>query len=70
MLQRGKFERYVTAAEREEFLAAFVERALFIEPTTRSERAAMLRILAVNFAYSEIALAGETKPVACRIDTR
>ena len=33
VLQREKFERYVTAAEREEFLAAFVERALFIEPT-------------------------------------
>ena len=33
VLQREKFERYVTAAEREEFLAAFVERALFMEPT-------------------------------------
>jgi uncharacterized protein len=33
VLQREKFERYVTAAEREEFLVAFVERALFIEPT-------------------------------------
>ncbi|MCI0564768.1 MAG: putative toxin-antitoxin system toxin component, PIN family [Nitrososphaera sp.] len=33
VLQREKFERYVTTAEREEFLAAFVERALFIEPT-------------------------------------
>jgi uncharacterized protein len=32
VLQREKFERYVTAAEREEFLVAFVERALFIEP--------------------------------------
>jgi uncharacterized protein len=33
VLQRPKFERYVMAAEREEFLAAFVERALFLEPT-------------------------------------
>jgi putative PIN family toxin of toxin-antitoxin system len=33
VLQREKFERYVTAAEREEFLVAFVERALFMEPT-------------------------------------
>jgi putative PIN family toxin of toxin-antitoxin system len=33
VLQREKFERYVTAAEREEFLIAFVERALFMEPT-------------------------------------
>lgn len=33
VLQREKFERYVTAAEREEFLVAFVERALFVEPT-------------------------------------
>jgi putative PIN family toxin of toxin-antitoxin system len=33
VLQRTKFERYVTAAEREEFLAAFVERALLVEPT-------------------------------------
>jgi putative PIN family toxin of toxin-antitoxin system len=33
VLQREKFGRYVTAAEREEFLEAFVERATFIEPT-------------------------------------
>jgi putative PIN family toxin of toxin-antitoxin system len=33
VLQREKFDRYVTAAEREEFLEAFVERAIFIEPT-------------------------------------
>lgn len=33
VLQREKFDRYVTAAEREEFLAAFVERATFMEPT-------------------------------------
>ena len=33
VLQRGKFERYVTAVEREEFLAVFVERSLFMEPT-------------------------------------
>ncbi len=33
VLQREKFARYVTAAEREEFLVAFVERALFMEPT-------------------------------------
>lgn len=33
VLQREKFDRYVTASEREEFLEAFVERATFIEPT-------------------------------------
>jgi len=33
VLQRAKFEHYVTASEREEFLAALVERALFMEPT-------------------------------------
>jgi uncharacterized protein len=33
VLQREKFERYVTAAEREEFLAAIVEESLFIEPS-------------------------------------
>ena len=33
MLQREKFDRYVTAYEREEFLEAFVERAVFVEPT-------------------------------------
>jgi putative PIN family toxin of toxin-antitoxin system len=33
VLQREKFERYVTAAECEEFLVAFVERVLFMEPT-------------------------------------
>jgi putative PIN family toxin of toxin-antitoxin system len=33
VLQREKFDRYVTAAEREEFLDAFVGRAMFIEPT-------------------------------------
>ena len=33
VLQREKFTRYVTAAEREEFLVAFVNRALFLEPT-------------------------------------
>jgi putative PIN family toxin of toxin-antitoxin system len=33
VLQRPKLERYVTAAEREEFLVAFVERALLVEPT-------------------------------------
>src|SRR4029453_18754516 len=33
VLQREKFDRYVTAAEREEFLEAFVERATFIETT-------------------------------------
>ncbi|HXH08548.1 MAG TPA: putative toxin-antitoxin system toxin component, PIN family [Alphaproteobacteria bacterium] len=32
VLQREKFDRYVTAAEREEFLEAFVERATFVEP--------------------------------------
>jgi putative PIN family toxin of toxin-antitoxin system len=33
VLQREKFNRYVTAAEREEFLETFIERATFIEPT-------------------------------------
>jgi len=33
VLQREKFDRYVTAAEREEFLEAFVERVTLIEPT-------------------------------------
>jgi len=33
VLQREKFDRYVTTAEREAFLEAFVDRALFIEPT-------------------------------------
>jgi putative PIN family toxin of toxin-antitoxin system len=32
VLQREKFDRYVTAAEREEFLVALVHRAIFIEP--------------------------------------
>ena len=32
MLQRAKFERYVTASRREEFLAAFIARALLVEP--------------------------------------
>jgi putative PIN family toxin of toxin-antitoxin system len=32
VLQREKFDRYVTAAEREEFLVALVHRAMFIEP--------------------------------------
>ena len=35
VLQREKFDCYVTAAEREEFLEAFVERAIFIEPTEK-----------------------------------
>jgi predicted nucleic acid-binding protein len=33
VLQREKLDRYVTASEREEFLAAFVDRAVFVEPT-------------------------------------
>jgi putative PIN family toxin of toxin-antitoxin system len=33
VLQREKFDRYVTTAEREEFLDAFIERTTFIEPT-------------------------------------
>lgn len=33
VLQREKFNKYVTAAEREEFLEAFVERATFTEST-------------------------------------
>ena len=32
VLQRAKFKRYVTAAEREEFLVAFVEPAILVEP--------------------------------------
>jgi len=32
VLQRKKFDRYVTIAERDEFLEAFVERATFVEP--------------------------------------
>ena len=32
MLQRAKLERYVTASRREEFLAAFIARALLVEP--------------------------------------
>jgi uncharacterized protein len=32
VLQREKFDQYVTAAEREEFLEAFIERVTFIEP--------------------------------------
>lgn len=35
VLQREKFDRYVTAAEREEFLEAFAEQATFIEPTEK-----------------------------------
>ncbi len=33
VLQRPKFERYVTASEREEFLVAFVDQAIFVETT-------------------------------------
>jgi len=33
VLQREKFDRYVTSSEREEFLEAFVERALFLQAT-------------------------------------
>jgi putative PIN family toxin of toxin-antitoxin system len=33
VLQREKFDRYVTTAQREEFLEALVERANFIEAT-------------------------------------
>lgn len=33
VLQREKFDRYVTGSEREEFLEALVERATFIETT-------------------------------------
>jgi len=33
VLQRPKFEHYVTVAEREEFLAALVERAILVETT-------------------------------------
>ena len=32
VFSREKFDRYVTTAEREEFLEAFVERATFVEP--------------------------------------
>lgn len=33
VLVRDKFDRYVTGSEREEFLEALVERAIFVEPT-------------------------------------
>jgi len=33
VLSRPRFERYVTAAEREEFIEALVERALLVEPS-------------------------------------
>ena len=33
MMNREKFERYVTAEEREEFLEALIGRARFVEPT-------------------------------------
>ena len=33
VLQRRKFDRYVTGSEREEFLEAFVDRATWVEPT-------------------------------------
>ncbi len=33
VLQRRKFDRYVTGSEREEFLEAFVDRATCVEPT-------------------------------------
>lgn len=35
VLQREKFDRYVTAAEREEFLEAFVERSTFMEHSAK-----------------------------------
>jgi putative PIN family toxin of toxin-antitoxin system len=33
VLDRDKFDRYLTGSDREEFLVAFVERAIFVEPT-------------------------------------
>lgn len=33
VMSRGKFERYVTVEEREEFLEALVARAKFVDPT-------------------------------------
>ena len=33
VLQREKLDRYVTASEREDFLAALINRAVIIEPT-------------------------------------
>lgn len=33
VLERDKFDRYLTGSERGEFLEAFVERAMFVEPT-------------------------------------
>ena len=33
VLERAKFDRYLTGSEREEFLEALVERAIFVEPT-------------------------------------
>ena len=32
-MERDKFDRYLTGSERGEFLEAFVERAMFVEPT-------------------------------------
>jgi len=54
VLQRAKFERYVTAAEREEFLAAFVERAFLVEP---SEAIRMCRD-AKDDKFLELAVSG------------
>ena len=33
VLERDKFDRYLTGSDREEFLEAFVERAIFVETT-------------------------------------
>jgi len=54
VLQREKFDRYVTAAEREEFLEAFVERATFIEPT---EEIRICRV-AKDDKFLELAVSG------------
>ena len=35
VMRREKFERYVTAEEREEFLEALIERARFVEPAAQ-----------------------------------
>jgi putative PIN family toxin of toxin-antitoxin system len=55
VLQREKFERDFTAAEREVFLEAFVERASFIEPKEE------IRICrdAKDDKFLELAVSGE-----------
>jgi putative PIN family toxin of toxin-antitoxin system len=55
VLQREKFERYVTASEREEFLTAFVNRALFLEPTEQIQACRDAK----DDKFLELAVSGE-----------